>query len=113
MRKTSGIRIAQLLVITFALFGLGLRVEGIVIGWHEKLAGPHGVNLNLGDGLLLNRQDQPLQPGLVELGTNGTHLNDGWQSEQVTFAEHTADLVKTLSVNSSVSLNNLVGSGDT
>lgn len=92
------------------LLCLSHSAAAIVVGWHDKMnidcAGGYG------DGVLLNQQGQPAPKGrgLVRLSTNGVQLNDGWQSEHVTFAQHTYDLVKTLSINSSVSLDSLLGS---
>ena len=76
-----------------------------MVGWHDQMY------LQLGDGVDLKRQQEP-QPQIVIMDTNAaTVLNTGSQSETVTFAQHTYDMVQSLAVNSSVSLNYLVFSG--
>jgi hypothetical protein len=77
--------------------------SALIVGWQN------GMTISPGDGVLLSQQRQPAPAGagLVSLSANGTLLNDGWQSEHVTFAQHFYDMVKTLSINTSVSLESL------
>jgi hypothetical protein len=94
---------------TAALFilvlGLSRPVQAVKVGWHDQMY------LQAGDGVDLKRQWEPLSSPVI-LSTNGTVLpNTGGQNESVTFAQHTDDMVKSLLVNSSVSLDSLVFSG--
>ena len=82
-----------------------LPARAVMVGWHDQKC------LQLGKGVDLKRQQEP-QPQIAIMDTNAAIvLNSGGQSESVTFAQHTYDMVRSLSVNSSVSLSSLVFSG--
>jgi hypothetical protein len=68
--------------------------------------------LQLGDGVALNHQQDPKSLRLVLLTSPTTTNNTGSFTETVTFAQHTYDMIKTLSVNASASLDALTFSGD-
>ena len=88
------------------LLFLSTPVPAIEVGWYP------GVYLNPGDGVALNQQQEPMMPGLVMLSATTTNLNTGYQSEIITFAQNTYDMLKTISINSSVSLDYLVANGN-
>lgn len=94
----------------WAIFGILLlqtpSAPALVVGWYP------GMYLNVGDGVDPDQLNQPVAPGAVITSPNGTYLNTGYQSEIITFAQNTYDLVNTLSVNASVSLDYLVGGAD-
>jgi hypothetical protein len=85
-----------------------LPVSAIEVGWCP------GMYLNLGDSLDLYRQTEPDMPGAVIMNPTptATNLCTGYQSETIAFAQSSYDLVKNLSINSSVSLNYLMGGVD-
>ncbi len=84
---------------------LCLPAWAVKVGWHDQMY------LQLGNGVDLKRQQEPLSSPAI-MGANATtNLNSGGQTESVTFAQHTYDMVKSFSANSSVSLNSLVFSG--
>jgi hypothetical protein len=87
--------------------GFCLSARGIEVGWHDLMS-----ELQLGDGIRLENQQEAKSQGLVTLSGTATNLNTGYQNEIITYAQHTYDMVKTLSVNTSVSLNALMVSGD-
>jgi len=93
---------AMFCVLTF----LSLHASAREAGWYP------GMYLAQGDGLDLYRQNEPKLPGAIIMSQTGTTLNTGYQSEIVTFAQSSYDMVKTLSVNSSVSLDYLVANAD-
>lgn len=80
--------------------------SAILVGWHDSMS------LLLGDGVRLNHQDEPATTGLVIL-TNPVVTGVGqYNSENVTFSQHTYSMVKSLYANGSVSLNALIFQGD-
>ena len=83
---------------------LCLPAWAVKVGWHDQMY------LQLGDGVDLKRQQEPLSSPVI-MGTNAVVLNTGGQSESVTFAQHTYDMIRSLSANGSVSLNSLVFNG--
>jgi hypothetical protein len=97
-------------MVSLAMFGLllcpSLPVPAIEVGWHDFMY------LQLGDGVKLNRQQEPTSLGLVLLANPTTTNNTGSLYETATFAQHTYDMIKKLYVNSSVSLDYLAYSGD-
>src|SRR4051794_4477327 len=98
---------AALLTTFGALLWLPLPAQEVVVGWHDHMY------LQPGDGVQLNRQQEPVFPGLLVMSSPGmTTGNTGDQQTYVTFAQHTYDMVKTLSVNSSVGLSSLVFDGN-
>jgi hypothetical protein len=83
-----------------------LAAQEVTIGWHDRMY------LRPGDGVKLNRQQEPTFPGLVLMGAGTTNGNIGDQESSAAFAQHTYDLLNSLSANASVSLNFTVFSGD-
>jgi hypothetical protein len=92
-------------VISSALLCGSIPAPAVEVGWHDHMY------LQPGDGVLLNHQQEPQSLGLVLLA-NPTPDNTASFTETLTFAQHTYDMIKSLSVNSSVSLDSLVFSGD-
>jgi hypothetical protein len=88
------------------LIGLSIPASALEVGWHDLMT------IWLGDGVQLNHQQVPQFPSLVVLSPTGMNLNNGWQNEIITFAQHTYDMIKTINVNSSVSLDSLFASGN-
>src|SRR5580765_2065002 len=105
MKKDSNVRSSALgaIVATLLLMCLTATAE-IRVGWHD------GMYLQLGDGVKLNRQQEPAAAGLVVMSAPGG-ASDLGISESLTFVQNTYDMVKGLSANSGVSLNALVYSG--
>jgi hypothetical protein len=89
---------------TIILLFIPLVAPAIEVGWHDKMS-----SVGLGDGMRLNRQGPPIFTGLVEMSPTGTRLNNGWQDEFVTFAQHKYDMVKTLNVNTSAAVDTEYG----
>jgi hypothetical protein len=89
-----------------SLLCLCLPAPAIEVGWHDFMY------LQLGDGVKLNHQQEPTSLGLVLLANPTTTNNTGSFTETTTFAQHTYNMIKKLSVNSSVSLDYLAFSGD-
>jgi hypothetical protein len=106
MKQRSDMPRIALLASFGALFCLCIPAPAIEVGWHDNMY------LQLGDGVKLNHQQEPASLGLVLLANPTTTNNTGSFTETVTFAQHTYDMIKSLSVNSSVSLDYLVYSGD-
>src|ERR1700722_10028275 len=93
------------------LFGVFLWLpapaQEVTAGWHDR------IYLQPGDGVRLNRLLEPIYPGLVVMSPTGTTTgNTGGQQETVAFAQHTYNMIKTLNVDSSASLDLLAFSGD-
>jgi hypothetical protein len=82
------------------------RAAAIEVGWHPDMV------IAVGDGVTLDHPEVAAFPGLVLVSPTPTNLSNGWQSEAVTFAQNTYDMVKTLSFNSAVGVNNLFTSGN-
>lgn len=85
-----------------AVFSAGAQQS---IGWHDRMT------LQLGDGVALNRQQEPAFPGIISSLSLPVTSTGGW-SESYTYAQHTYDIVSSVSANSAVSLNALVFGGD-
>src|SRR5438132_272147 len=83
-----------------------LSASALEVGWHPDMT------IKLGDGVKLTQQQVPAFSGLVQMSSTGINLNNGWQNEIVTFAQQTHDMIRTLDVNTSVSLHSLFSSGD-
>jgi hypothetical protein len=96
-------------IIPLTIFGifvcLSFQAPAIEVGWHPSMT------LGLGDGVQLNQQQSPKFPAVVQLSPTAINVNNGWQNEIVTFAQHTYDMVKTIDINSSVSMDSLFASG--
>jgi len=89
-----------------ALVWWSAPAPAIEVGWHDHMY------LQLGDGVALNQQKEPKSLSLVLMTSPTTTNNNGSFTETVTFAQHTYDMIKSLSVNASVSLDSLTFSGD-
>src|ERR1017187_2451605 len=111
MTQNSNIyRMVRLTIFGIFLF-LTLSSPAIEVGWHPSMT--IGINTNdwYGDGVQLNQQQSPKFPEVVELSPTAVNLNNGWQNEIVSFAQHKYDMVKTIDVNSSVSMDSLFANG--
>jgi hypothetical protein len=87
------------LIILGLLFCSRIHAQELTVGWHDHMY------LRPGDGVRLNQQEEPVFPGLVVMPANGTSTgNTGDQQTDVSFAQHTYDMLKRLSANASVSL---------
>jgi hypothetical protein len=92
------LKISGCILIFFGLLS-PVTAQEITVGWHDHMY------LRPGDGVRLNQQEEPVFPGLIIMPENGTSAgNTGDQQTDVSFAQHTHDMLKKLSANASVSL---------
>lgn len=103
MRQYSQTRKTALLSVLGVLLALSLPAQNV--GWHDRMT------LQVGDGVALNRQQEAAFPGLMSSLTLPVTTTYGW-SESYSFAQHTYDMVSSVSANVAVSLNSLVFGGD-
>ena len=96
---------AVLVTVFGVLLWLPLPAQEVDVGWHDHMY------LKLGDGVQLNRQQEPTFPGLVAMSSTGTTTGGDTKTDFV-FAQDTYDMIKKLNVNSSVSLNYLAFGGN-
>lgn len=106
MKRPSKIRVISTIALAALCLWQSPSTRAIEVGWHDNMY------LQPGDGVQLNDQKEPASVGLVLLTNPTTTNNTGSFTESVSFAQHTYDMVKALSVNSSVSLDSLMFSGD-
>lgn len=113
-RKNSMIFYRKLCPVSAAiLFGLvlGLPLRAQVLdpsqcGWHDHMY------LQPGDGVQLNRQQEPKFPGVILMSQTGTSQYIGSGSDSTYLAQHTYDMIKTVNANGSVSLSSFAVDGD-
>jgi hypothetical protein len=107
MKGSYNVYRTALLTLLGLLLSRPLLAQEVTAGWHDH------IYLQPGDGVRLNRLLEPIYPGLVVMSTTGTtNGNTGGQQETVAFAQHTYNMIQTLNVDSSASLNLLAFSGD-
>jgi hypothetical protein len=96
-------------IVLQSVFGILLcfafSTPAIEVGWDPSMT------IWLGDGVRLNQQQVAARQQLVALSSTATNLNNGWQNEIVTFAQHSYDAVKTLNINSSANFDYMAVSG--
>jgi hypothetical protein len=92
-------------VILGVFLWLPLLAQQVLVGWHDHMY------LQPGDGVQLNRQQEPAFPGLLIMSPSAPRKISGG-GESIAFAQHTYNLISKLNANSSVSLNGLAFNGD-